>query len=283
MSGGHCGNFIERSMSAAVSFLKESVFSDEYASKRGLLQSLDPRMKFATFAIFLLSILFSRSITALFYFYAISLGLARLSNIGMGYFLKRTWIFIPLFSLFIAVPALFSAFTPGDTLASFEALGFRLAVTRQGLSVATLFVMRVVTSVSFVILLSMTTRHFELLKALRVFGAPQVFVMILGMCYRYIYLFAQLIENTFLAIKSRAGTDVRAGAGRRVIAWNIASLWYRSYRLNEEVYNAMLSRGYWGEPVIFDDFRMKPADWLWLCVVTATCAAPVMLGANIRF
>jgi len=36
-------NFIERSLAGALSFLKESVFADEYAVKNGFLQSLDPR------------------------------------------------------------------------------------------------------------------------------------------------------------------------------------------------------------------------------------------------
>ncbi len=277
------GNFIETSINAAVSFLKESVFSDEYASKKGLLQSIDPRMKFATFAIFLLGVLFSGSITVTAYFYAVSLGLAHLSKINLGFFLKRTWIFMPLFSIFIAIPALFNTFTPGETLISFDVLGAHLIITRQGFFAASLFVIRVITSVSFVILLNITTKHFELLKVLRVFRVPQVFVMVLGMCYRYIYLSATVIENIFLAIKSRAGTDLRHKTGRHVVAWNIASLWYRSYRLNEEVYNAMLSRGYDGEPVILNDFRTKPADWLWLAAVAVICAAPIILGVNTKF
>ena len=282
MASAYRGNFIEQSISAAVSFLKESVFSDEYALKRGLLQSIDPRMKFVTSVIFLLGVLFSGSITVIVYFYGLSLVLAYLSKINLGFFLKRTWIFIPLFSLFIAIPALFSIFTPGEALAGFEVLGLHLIITRQGLFAASLFVMRVITSVSFVILLNITTKHFELLKLLRVFRVPQMFVMVLGMCYRYIYLFAQVIENTFVAIKSRAGTDLRDKSGRHVIAWNIASLWYRSYRLNEEVYSAMLSRGYDGEPVVFDDFRMRPADWLWGLAVAVICAVPIIFSANMK-
>lgn len=277
MASAYHSNFIETSINAAVSFLKESVFSDEYASKKGFLQSIDPRMKLATSAIFLLVVLFSGSITVIIYFYAVSLALAYLSKINLGFFLKRTWIFMPLFSIFIAIPALFSIFTPGETLTSFEVMGLHLIITRQGFFAASLFVMRVITSVSFVILLSITTRHFELLKVLRIFGVPQMFVMVLGMCYRYIYLFAQVIENTFVAIKSRAGTDLRHKSGRHVVAWNIASLWYRSYRLNEEVYNAMLSRGYDGESVIFNDLRMRLADWLWGLAVAVMCAVPIIL------
>lgn len=258
-------NFIERSLLGALRFLKESIFADEYASQKGFLQSLDPRIKLVTFLLFIVQILFTKGIPILLCFYAVSLVLAQISKINLGFFLKRTWIFIPLFSLFIAIPALFSIFTPGETLIAFKIAGLKLIITRQGLFGAGLFVMRVITSVSFVVLLSITTRHFELLKVLRIFKISQVFVMALGMCYRYIYLFVEIIENTYLAIKSRVGTKVQYKKGQHVVAWNIAYLWQRSYQLNEDAYKAMLSRGYQGEPRILDEFRMSVLDKVWSC------------------
>ena len=266
-------NFIERSIVGALAFLKESIFADEYASQNGFLQSLDSRIKTATFLSVILQILFTRNILVLLCLYALCLLLAQISRINLGFFLKRTWVFIPLFSLLIAIPALFSVFTPGESLLTFKAAGFTLIITRQGLHGATLFVTRVITSVSFVVLLSITTKHFELLKVLRIFKIPQVFVMTLGMCYRYIYLFVETIENTYLAIKSRVGTKVHYKRGQHIVAWNIAYLWARSYQLNEQVYSAMLSRGYRGEPVILNDFKLKTKDWLWLLSVTAMLVA----------
>ncbi|MFA5410763.1 MAG: cobalt ECF transporter T component CbiQ [Candidatus Omnitrophota bacterium] len=260
-------NFIERSLAGALSFLRESIFADEYALKKGLLQSLDSRVKAATFLVFIIQALLIKQAVLLFCLYAFCLLLARLSNIRLGFFLQRTWIFMPLFSLFIALPALFSIFTPGEALLSFKIAGIQLIITRQGLGGAFLFIMRVITCVSFVVLLSITTRHFTLLKVLRTFKVPQVFVMTAGMSYRYIYLFVGIIENTYLALKSRIGTRIHRRKGQHLVAWNIAYLWQRSYHLNEDVYKAMLSRGYSGEPVVADDFKIKARDLLWICVV----------------
>jgi cobalt/nickel transport system permease protein len=251
----------------ALSFLKESVFADAYALKNGFLQSLDPRVKTATFLACIIQVLYTKNILILLSLYAFCVLLAYSSRIGLGFFLKRTWIFIPLFSLFIAIPALFSTFTPGDALATFQVAGCRLTITRQGFFGAALFVMRVVTSVSFAVLLSITTRHFELLSVLRIFKIPQVFVMTIGMCYRYVFLFVGIIENTYLAIKSRVGARVHYKRGQDIVAWNIVSVWLRSYQLNEEVYKAMLSRGYRGEPRILHDFKVGVRDWLWVCAV----------------
>lgn len=273
-------NFIERSIMGALAFLKESIFADEYALEKGFLQSLDPRNKVITFLLLIILIMLTKAIGVLLFLYAFCLLLSWLSNIRLGFFLKRTWIFIPLFSLFIAVPALFSVFSPGETLLTLHIAGLKFIVTRQGASGAALFVMRVVTSVSFAVLLSITTRHFELLKVLRIFKIPHVFVMTLGMCYRYVFLFVEIVENTYLAIKSRVGTKVHYKTGQHIVGWNIAYLWARSYQLNENVYQAMLSRGYRGEPVVLHDFRTRFRDWVWLCVIMALFVALAYLNSQ---
>lgn len=260
--------YIERSIVGALSFFKESVFADEYAGKNAFLQRRDSRIKTISFFMLLLSVLFTKDIRYVAGIYLFVLMLSSFSRINLWFFLKRTWVFIPLFSFFIAVPAMFDFFSPGDAVVSVVILNIKLAITKQGLSAAALFVMRVITSVSITILLALTTRHNELLKVLRVFRVPQIFVMTLGMSYRYIYLFAEVVENTYLAIKSRIGNRMHHKKGRSVVAWNIASLWHRSYHLNNQVYNAMLSRGYRGEPRMYEESKTNATDWLTLACAT---------------
>lgn len=278
-------NFIQHSIIGALAFLKDLIFAEELAARRGFLQLLDPRIKLATFLLFIIQVLLAPSLKVLFFLYALCLLLVLISRINLVFFLKRTWIFIPLFSLFIALPALFSQFSPGEALASWNIFGLKLIITRQGLTAALIFVMRVAVSVSFVVLLSITTKHFELLRVLRIFKIPQIFVMTLGMCYRYIYLFVEIIEQTYLAIKSRVGAFVHYKKGRSIVAWNIASLWNRSVRLNEEVYKAMLSRGYRAEALAWNEFKFRTRDWLWLFVIiigTATVFLASLTGKNGR-
>lgn len=257
-------NFIERSIVDALAFLRDSVFAEEYALRNGFLQLLDPRVKIISFLLLILEALFTGSDAVLFFLYGVCLFLVLISKINLGFFLKRTWIFIPLFSLFIVLPAIFG---PGEALLTWHILGAKLIVTHQGVHGALIFITRVVTCVSWGILLSITTRHFDLLKALRVFKIPQIFIMILGMCYRYVYLFLGIVQNTYLAIKSRIGSGVPYQKGQKMSAWNIASLWDRSVGLNEEVYKAMLARGYQGEALAWNDFKVKAKDWLWLFAV----------------
>ena len=261
-------NFIERSIVGALTFLKDVIFAEEHALANGFLQSLDPRVKTISFLLLIIQALLARSTLTLIFIYACCLILVLISKINLRFFLKRTWIFIPLFSLFIVIPAIF---IPGDALFTWYILGTKLIITRQGLAGAVIFIMRVITCESLVVLLSLSTKHFELLKVLRIFKIPQIFIMILGMCYRYVYLFVGIIQNTYLAIKSRVGIKVAYQQGQDIVAWNIAALWNRSVGLNEQVYLAMLSRGYRGEVLVWNDFKIRVRDWLWLILIgTAT-------------
>jgi len=251
--------FIEYSLIRALDFLRDSLFSEEYSQANGLLQSLDPRMKLISFALILLVIALVKTPLIVLLIYLLSLLLAQLSRINLLYFMRRVWIFIPLFSLVIAIPALFKTFSPGQVIF--------LNITKQGILGATLFVLRVLSSVSFTILLVLTTTHISLLKALRALGVPQIFVNTFMMCYRYIYIFIKIVEETYLAIKSRLIANLRNKKARKVIAWRISMLWEKSRIMSEEVYLAMLCRGYSGEPRLSVKFKLRPVDFWWLFLV----------------
>ncbi len=265
--------FVERTMMGALSFLRESVFADECASCRGFLQARDPRMKAISIGFLLLIVLFARSSVFLLGMYGVCLLLAAASAIPIGFFLKRTWFFIPLFALCIALPALFHSFSPGEPVLTFKAGGLTASITRQGVWSASLFFMRVLSSVSLVVLLALTTRHYALLQMLRTMWVPQLFVMTLGMCYRYIYLFIEVVLNMYTALKSRVGFVRSAAGGQRIVAWHIAGLWQRSYQMHRDVYDAMLSRGFSGEPMTMEESAVTAKDWLFLF----SCAATFML------
>jgi len=242
------GNFIDHSLMSAVSFIKDATLCEEHASHAGFLQSIDARAKTIVFFVLLLIVVSLKSSLLIGWLYVFCLMLALMSRIPLGFFLLRTWVFIPLFSFCICLPALFSFVTPGAPVCFFYLFGTKLIITRPGLDGAILFVVRVATSVSLVVLLSLTTRHTQLLKVLRIFGVPQVFILTVSMSYRYLYLFAQMLENILTAIKSRVGVVTSHQKGQKVVAWNIANMWNRAGQMQTQVYLAMLSRGYTGEP-----------------------------------
>ena len=265
-------DFIERSILSALAFLKDATMSEEYANRKGFLQSLDPRFKTISFLAFLITAVSLKSAGLIGFLYGLCLLLAFFSRIPVRRFMIRTLLFIPLFSLGIVIPTLFSIVTPGETVWSFQVFGINAVITRPGVDGAVLFVVRIASSVSLVVLLSLTTRNSELLKVLRVFGVPQVFVLTVSMCYRYLYLFATMVENIFTAVKSRVGVVTHYRHGQKIVAWNIANTWNRTTHMSEEVYMAMVSRGYNGEPRLLSQLHATSKDWVWLLCAVIICA-----------
>ena len=203
-------------------FFKEAVFSDEIARSGGLLQSVGPTIKIGMLIIILVVTVFAHTIGTLVGLYALSVILAMLSGINILYFIRRVWFFIPIFTLFVAIPAIFT----------------------HSLTTAVIFVLRVADCVSFVVLITVTTRHNQLLKSLRSFGIPSIFVKVLDMMHRYIYLFIRIFEDMHLSLKSRLVKKFDPRSARRWISSRMAYIFKRSLKMSEDVYMAMIARGY---------------------------------------
>jgi cobalt ECF transporter T component CbiQ len=264
---------LESTLADIAHSLEQSVFAERVSREAGLLQGLDPRAKILTTLALLLAVGLSRSLPVIAGVYLLTLILAALSRIPMGFFIKRVWIFLPFFTGIVAFPALF--LTPGPRLI---ALPLGLAVTRTGVLTTLFLLTRVSTSVSLGILLVLTTRWNTLLKALSVLFVPEGFILILGMTYRYLYLLLFTLEGMLLSRKSRVLGPVSGADERRLIAASAGTLLGKSFSLSNDVYLAMQSRGFQGHPRAMDTFQMTTNDWLYLGVALAAAALAVVLG-----
>ena len=264
---------IEHTLADISHTLEQSLFAEEIARQRGLLQSLDPRVKVVSMIALLIAVGLSRSIPVIVGLYFVALMLAWSSRVPMGFFIKRVWLFMPFFTGIIALPALF--ITPGPALVQ---LPLGLTITRTGALTALFLLLRVSTSVSLAILLVLTTPWNTVLKALGVLRVPDVFVLILGMTYRYIYLLLHSLNDMFLSRKSRVVGRLSGVEERRLIAASAGALLGKSLQLSGEVYLAMQSRGFRGYPRTMDTFKMKPLDWTCLAMMAIITAAAIWLG-----
>lgn len=217
--------FLEKSLNSALNFFKEAVFSEEIARKKGLLQLCDPRIKIIVFLLLIIITCLARNISHLAILYAVSIVLAALSGINLLFFVKRVWFFIPIFTLFIALPAVFM----------------------QSLEAALVFVLRVTACVSFAVLMTISTRHGELFKSLKSLGVPDIFIQTLDMTYRYIFFFVKVFEEMHLGLKSRLVKRFEKRDAWRWVSSRIGYIFKRSIKMSEDVYMAMVARGYNGE------------------------------------
>jgi cobalt/nickel transport system permease protein len=269
--------------------LEEVFFSEEYAKKKGIVQSIDPRVKLVSLMMLLIDLSFMQDIRALLVIYLLVLALTGISRIALSLVIKRVWLTVALFSLLVVIPAMFNFVTPGDpilTLLRFDSphqIGYfkvpqEITITRQGLAGVTLFVLRVTVSVTLVLVVTLTTRWTELLKAISVFRVPQIFILVLGMTYRYIFLLIRIVQNMFLAKKSRVIRMGTTGEEQAWVASRIGLLLKKSFKLSDDVYSAMRSRGFTGKVKSYETFNLQPADFVALGGAGVACAALILYG-----
>ena len=230
--------FLERTVSAAAGAIERTVASEASCRAPGLLQTIDPRVKIVAFAALILAASLTRSAAVLACLYALATLLALLSRIAVLEFTKRIWIFVPLFTAVVALPALF--LTPGARIAS---LG-PVAVTDAGARAALLLVLRVSTSVSFSVLLVLTTPWHRLLEALGGLRLPGIVVSLLSLSYRYLLLLLRTLSELLLARRSRIIAPLAFRHEAAFVSRSAGFLFLRSLHLAEGVHLAMVSRGW---------------------------------------
>lgn len=270
--------FIQKTLSDIVQVLRDSVFSEELAISPGFLQSLDPRIKILALMSLLLALNLISHLGLIWGSYLILLALAAGSGIHLGSLMKKVWLVVPLFSGIMVLPSVFNWVRPGEPLFTLFSLnqpwsiGFlhlpaTLAITKQGVNGAVLLVSRVGISVTLTLIMTLTTRWTDLLKALRFFFVPRIFVTTLEMTYRYIFVLITILEEMFLARKARDAGRSPTSEQWRFVASAMASLFARSLQMSEEVYAAMTARGYSGEVYSMHRFRMRLHDWFFALFV----------------
>ena len=116
-------NHIQSTLSGIFNFFEDSVTSESYTQRKGILQSLDPRVKLISILALVLAITMTMDWRVLLVIYLLVLIFAYLSKIEVGFFIKRVWLFIPIFAGIIALPMLFNIFYPGDSLVTLATPG----------------------------------------------------------------------------------------------------------------------------------------------------------------
>ena len=281
--------FLDKTLLAVARVAEQSLFSEAYARKQGLLQALDVRVKLVSFLCILVLISVLHAAQMIWVLYIFSLALAASSRIPLGFFMKRVWLFVPLFSAAVVLPAVLQHCHAGRSAAGTgEARAHlfvgplydtrrRSTVTRQGLWGGIVLVSRVAASVSFAVLFTLTTKWAEVFSGLRSLFVPRVFVMTLGMTERYLFVFLRLIQDMYRARKSRTIRPLSAGTERNWTASRIGVTFRKSMEMSSDVYNAMLSRGFHGEYRSINRFRVRPVDYVWLAAVIAGGALLLLL------
>ncbi|RJQ45886.1 MAG: hypothetical protein C4538_07870 [Nitrospiraceae bacterium] len=265
-------SFIEKSIYHLADVIRTGYVQWETASRNDFLQKVDARVKvlFLLFYAVIISLkrdLVSESLIGSFIFL-----LAVISRLDIIVLYRRVIFWSFIFGFLIAFPSAFNIITQGEIIvpvARFsKSYSFwiyhvpqEIGITRQGMLGVLMLTSRVMNSLALSFLVLSTTSLPEIVRALKVLRVPDSFLMIIALSYKYIFIFARTVEDLYLAKKSRLAVQASNAEARRWIAGRIAFIFRKTRLRCEEIFKAMLSRGFADTVRIYRFRRLTALDW----------------------
>ncbi len=281
--------FLDKTLRQAVSFAEDTLFNESISARKGLLQMIEPGLKVISLLAFVVAVSLQKSVEGIAVFLLLALLLVFASLIPLGIFVKRL-LPAALLTLVISLPVVLNLVVEGDPLVVLFRTGRSLqigplavppeiTVTRQGVASAVTLLLRVVTSVSLVFLLTMTTPPNTFVKTLSSFF-PGTLRPLIAIGYRYIFFLVRKVEHFVMGLRSRQIATVTPSTGRHWVASRIGLLFSLSMELSDELAMAMESRGFRGDGFkvrgsAFTVAGLSGKDIIWL--VFSTLFAGVMI------
>jgi cobalt/nickel transport system permease protein len=267
-------SFVEKTIRSLLDVLQQALFAEQMAQSTGLLQRLDARVKLVGLGLMIVAAVVLHRIEVLAALLVAGILLAFSSRIPMHVLATKVWIAVLAFTGVIALPAVF--LTAGEVVFRVPVLDW--PVSEQGLRSAAFLILRAETAATFAVLLILCTLWTQLLRALRFFHIPAIVVVIVGMTYRYIFLFVQTAQDMFEAREARLIGPLEPADRRRLAAASAGLLLEKSIQVSGEVHLAMQARGFRGNVYLLDNPVMRSKDWLGLAAFTFVAYAAMWLG-----
>ncbi|WML68186.1 MAG: cobalt ECF transporter T component CbiQ [Methanoregula sp. SKADARSKE-2] len=268
----------------------EELFQIERESYRdSVIHRLDARVKILiAFAaiIALVAIPYSPmiySVGAVFFvFFAVLWCCTRLSPVIYG---KRLLAIVPLWGIII----FFQIFLKNRYYTDYHlvmSLPLGICIYAESIEFAFILLVKFVVCISFIILLSSTTKIHDLLEGAARLGLPAEFALALGMMIRYLFVFAYMYRKITETLRTKCfdAFDRHLPYRYRLkqLGYLIGTMFIRSYEQGERVYTSMLCRGYGRESFLF--VRKKPLRWSeWVFLSLSFCyiiLVPVVIGTT---
>ena len=253
----------------------EELFDIErYAYRDSIMHRLDARVKIiVSFAaiIAMVSIPYSPIVftvgVVFFIFFIMLWVLTRLSPLV---YIKRALLIIPLWGIVI----LFQVFLKNpyySVYTTVATLPFGINIYAESIQFAFILFVKFIITISFVILLSSTTKVQDMLDGGRRLGLPAEFALALGMMIRYLFVFGYMYRKIIQTLETKAFNPFDRNLPYRYrvrqIGYTIGTMFIRSYEQGERVYTSMLCRGYGRQSHLFLKKKgFKSSEWVFLLI-----------------
>ncbi len=244
----------------------------DLASRKGLLQSVDGRVKLICLFFLIVVASLSREITSQLALAGLLALLAVLSRLALGSLYRRILTLAFFFGFLVVFPAAFNGITEGTVVLPLVTLPRSytfwiytipqtVGLTREGLLAVGLVSLRMANSLCACFLLLYSTPLSEIVRSLKVFRVPDMVLVLLFLAYKYIFVFSTVLEEVYMAGKSRlSGPLDNRGMGNWT-AGRMAFLLRKTTLKCDQIFNAMISRGVGKEIAIAHSRPLRPSDY----------------------
>jgi len=266
-------SYIDKGIESFAGILKEWYTQWESASKTGFFYELDTRIKVVFWLFLIIVVSLKKEILPELGIFFTVFTLVVLSRVNLIDFYKKIFLLGFIFGFLISLPASLNVIAHGKVLFPIvtlsrsydfwvyhipEVIGF----TIEGVSVVAILTLRVLNSLSVSFLILYTTPFPEIIKALKVLKVPDAFLIIISLTYKYIFIFAHIVADMHLAKKSRLAGAVKMAEARNWIAGRTAFIFKKTQLECDDVFKAMIGRGFSGEIKLYQYQKITGRDWI---------------------
>ncbi|OGP78648.1 MAG: cobalt ECF transporter T component CbiQ [Deltaproteobacteria bacterium RBG_16_49_23] len=263
--------FLEEGIHHLAQLIKKGYVQWELSSGSGLFQKIDARVKVLFLLFFVIIVNLKRDLLSELYIGGFIFSLALLSRIRIVTFYSRV-LFLGFFLGFlIAFPSAFNVITNGEMVGPVirfsKPINFwiyhipaEVGITREGIYGVIRLTLRVINSLSLSFLVLYTTPFSEILRALKVLKVPDTFIIIITLCFKYIFIFSKTAEDMHLSKKSRMVREATHAEAREWIAGRVAFIFMKTRLRYEEVFKAMIGRGFSDTIKLYGFPKMRTGD-----------------------
>jgi len=224
---------------------------EKHAYKDSAIHRLDARVKIIlafTVIIAIVAVPYSAMVyTVGAIFFVFFLFLWALTRLSPVVYMQRLIEIVPLWGIVI----FFQIFLKNKYYTDYHAiisLPFGIAIYSESIHFAFILLVKFIVSISFIILLSSTTKVQDMLEGGTRLGLPADFALVLGMMIRYLFVFGYIYRKVTDALVTRCfnAFDRRLPYRYRLrqMGYILGTLFIRAYEQGERVYISMLCRGY---------------------------------------
>ena len=264
--------FLEKGIYHFADIIKTGYVQGETAALDNFFQKIDARIKVLFLLVFVIIVSLKKDILSEFLIGIFVALLVIISRLNLLSFYRRVLFLGFIFGFLISLPSACNVITRGEIILPILQLSkpysfwiyripAEIGITREGIYGVAMLTLRVTNSLALSFFVLYTTTFPEIVKALKILRIADGFLMIITLSYKYIFIFARTVEDMHLAKKSRLLGQVSNAEARRWIAGRIAFIFKKTQLRCEEIFKAMLGRGFSESVRIYGVGKLQPRDW----------------------